>query len=115
MSGMIQSLLVDDLHICLAKHRNQISQVLWWPKHSTWMQSGMNVGYWTPDCEGWYQARLGDIRDGTAKLHTATKWKGKLKKRVGDTRRVTGAMDKLANALSGHTDYWDAGTVTNEA
>lgn len=76
----------------------------------------MNVGYWSPDCEAWYQARLRDIRDGTAGPHTASEWKNKLKKRVRNTAMVTAAMNNLANAvLSGEIYYWEAGVVTSEA
>jgi hypothetical protein len=67
----------------------------------------MNVGYWTPDCEGWYQHRLEQIRCGEARLYTATEWKDKLKKRVGDTVQVTTAINKLVNTvLNGETYYW---------
>lgn len=67
----------------------------------------MNVGYWTPDCEAWYQARLHKIRQGTAKLHTATEWKNKLKHRVGDTMQVNTVANRLANmVLDGETRYW---------
>jgi hypothetical protein len=59
--------------------KNQTSDFSWWPKHSTWMSSTMNVGYWTADCEKWFQARLTEIRNGTATLKTASEWRTALK------------------------------------
>ena len=58
---------------------NQKSDSSWWPKHSAWMNSGLNVGYWSPACEDWFQRRLDSIRTGTARLRTSTEWKVALK------------------------------------
>ncbi|TFK73105.1 hypothetical protein BDN72DRAFT_762135 [Pluteus cervinus] len=46
----------------------------WWPKQSAWDSSGLNLGYWTPDCEDWYQHRLSQIRADKAELRSATQW-----------------------------------------
>jgi hypothetical protein len=37
------------------------------------------VGYWTKDCEAWFQRRLEQIKDGTAKLYAPSGWKASLK------------------------------------
>ncbi|TFK58176.1 hypothetical protein BDN72DRAFT_751479, partial [Pluteus cervinus] len=47
----------------------------WWPKHAAWEKAGLNMGYWTPDCEVWFQIRCNSIRDGTAMLRTAEQWR----------------------------------------
>ncbi|KAF8224556.1 hypothetical protein L208DRAFT_1310707 [Tricholoma matsutake] len=53
LSAMEEDIICGVYHIY--EQRNQVMQVSWWPKHSTWQKSGMNVRYWTPDCETWYQ------------------------------------------------------------
>ena len=46
----------------------QCADCSWWPKQSVWELSGLNVGYWSPDCEIWFQAHLATIHQGTAGL-----------------------------------------------
>jgi hypothetical protein len=58
---------------------NQTSDSSWWPKHSVWMASGLNVGYWSVGCETWFQMRLDSIRNGTAGLRTAAEWRDSLR------------------------------------
>ncbi|KZP01974.1 hypothetical protein FIBSPDRAFT_771417, partial [Athelia psychrophila] len=36
-------------------HETQVSQSSWWPKPNIWNGSGLDVGYWSPTCEVWYQ------------------------------------------------------------
>ncbi|TFK60738.1 hypothetical protein BDN72DRAFT_740630, partial [Pluteus cervinus] len=47
----------------------------WWPKPNTWEYGGIWPGYWTGECEAWFQNRLKDIRNGIATLRTAESWK----------------------------------------
>ncbi|KAF8589569.1 hypothetical protein K439DRAFT_1289399, partial [Ramaria rubella] len=47
----------------------------WWPKPGSWSHSGLNVGYWSPTAEVWYQNQLAHIKDNTAELYHAKKWK----------------------------------------
>jgi hypothetical protein len=58
---------------------NQTSDSSWWPKHSVWMASGLNVGYWSVACETWFQMQLEAIRKGTAGLRTAAEWRDSLR------------------------------------
>ncbi|KZP29617.1 hypothetical protein FIBSPDRAFT_688408, partial [Athelia psychrophila] len=53
----------------------QQSDASWWPKSSTWKNSPLNVGYWSPSCERWFQLRLAAIRAGKEKVKTAGKWR----------------------------------------
>jgi hypothetical protein len=53
----------------------QTADISWWPKHSAWAKSGLNVGYWSRSCEEWYQKRLQSIHSNTAQLRTGRKWK----------------------------------------
>jgi hypothetical protein len=43
------------------------------------MRSKMNVGYWSPAAEHWFQTRQKQIKDGTAKLLRAAEWEANLK------------------------------------
>jgi len=53
----------------------QVSELSWWPKPSAWQLSGLNVGYWSPACEDWFQCHLKEIHSGAAELRNATQWK----------------------------------------
>ncbi|KAJ7664375.1 hypothetical protein DFH06DRAFT_986073 [Mycena polygramma] len=53
----------------------QTSQISWWPKPTAFSSSGLNTGWWSPDCDHWFEERLSKIKSGTAKLHTQTEWK----------------------------------------
>ncbi|KAF8870299.1 hypothetical protein BD779DRAFT_1409379, partial [Infundibulicybe gibba] len=44
--------------------KDQVSDSSWWPKMYTWKKSGYNVGYWSTDCENFYQRRLKEIQSG---------------------------------------------------
>lgn len=70
--------------------------MLWWPKPSAWESSGLNVGYWSPDCENWYQRRLQTIRDGNATLRSGTQWKDAMKMQK-KTRPLVQANTTLAH------------------
>src|ERR1700733_1551696 len=58
--------------------KNQEKHVSWWPKQVIWQKSGLNFGYWTTDCEAWYQRRLQDIKNGSAKLYGSREWRDKM-------------------------------------
>ncbi|KAJ7097627.1 hypothetical protein C8R44DRAFT_989000 [Mycena epipterygia] len=53
----------------------QTKYVSWWPPHTAWHFSGINIGYWTPACEDWFQRRLAQIHAGEAQLQTRTQWR----------------------------------------
>jgi hypothetical protein len=55
------------------------ADVSWWPKHAAWQGSGLNVSYWTPAAENWYQKCLEEIRQGTAVLRNVDWWKKAMK------------------------------------
>ncbi|KAF8868722.1 hypothetical protein BD779DRAFT_1396287, partial [Infundibulicybe gibba] len=54
--------------------KDQVSDRSWWPKTHTWEKSGYNVGYWSIDCENFYQRRLEEIKSGQGPA-TATEWR----------------------------------------
>jgi hypothetical protein len=76
--------------------RSQTADMSWWPKHSTWLKSGLNWGAWTPNDEHWYQERLKKIRAGTATALSATSWSSGRLKMHKDTRRVVAANGRDA-------------------
>ncbi|KAF8573183.1 hypothetical protein K439DRAFT_1282344, partial [Ramaria rubella] len=53
----------------------QAADVSWWPKQSMWNSGGLNVGYWSPDCETWFQSHLALICSNSAPLRSAAQWK----------------------------------------
>ncbi|KAJ7137624.1 hypothetical protein C8R43DRAFT_1019908 [Mycena crocata] len=53
----------------------QVSTPSWWPKPAAFAKSGLGIGWWSPDCEFWFQKRLRDIQAGKAELHTQTMWR----------------------------------------
>ena len=56
----------------------QTEEVSWWPKHSVWKKGGLNVGYWTPQYEQWFQMRctaiVNEDIEGKGKLRTTREW-----------------------------------------
>jgi hypothetical protein len=75
----------------------QTEEKSWWPKHETWERSNMNIGYWTPQCEAWFQKRLRNILTGTqeGELRGAGKWKTALTARA-QTGKLRGNYDAAA-------------------
>ncbi|KAJ6556696.1 hypothetical protein B0H10DRAFT_1711546, partial [Mycena sp. CBHHK59/15] len=54
-------------HVATGFDRNairaeQLSTLSWWPKPATFDVSALNVGWWTPACEAFYQRRLAQMR-----------------------------------------------------
>lgn len=46
----------------------------WWPKVTTWENSGIDFGCWTPMCERWFRNRLESLREGKAKTFSSKEW-----------------------------------------
>ncbi|KAI0634147.1 hypothetical protein C8Q77DRAFT_1056369 [Trametes polyzona] len=56
----------------------QTQDLSWWPKPNIWEKSSLNVGYWTPWCEEWFQAVLKRHLSGNAVLKNSSAWKDAL-------------------------------------
>ncbi|KIP01510.1 hypothetical protein PHLGIDRAFT_55462, partial [Phlebiopsis gigantea 11061_1 CR5-6] len=69
----------QDLICGVYKVLNGKSDVSWWPKQSTWLSSGANVGYWSSSNEEWFQNRLSKIRQGLGKPLNAKEWRDALR------------------------------------
>ncbi|KAI0070980.1 hypothetical protein K474DRAFT_1607687 [Panus rudis PR-1116 ss-1] len=59
---------------------NQVADCSWWPRHSIWMASTYNVGYWTPKCERFFQSRLQAILENKGKLKNSSEWRDALRR-----------------------------------
>ncbi|KAJ7689236.1 hypothetical protein B0H14DRAFT_2249385, partial [Mycena olivaceomarginata] len=53
----------------------QKKEVSWWPKPAAFFHSGLNIGWWSPDCERWFQKRRLEIENDRAELYTQNEWK----------------------------------------
>ncbi|KAK7017760.1 hypothetical protein R3P38DRAFT_2539783 [Favolaschia claudopus] len=56
----------------------------WWPKPNAWQKGNLDPGWWSPDCESWFQKRrlrLGDVQRYGDKgmLARPTEWKHNLR------------------------------------
>jgi hypothetical protein len=69
----------------------------WWPKHSAWIKSGLDVGYWSESCERWFQIRLENIRSGDAKLRSGQEWTQAIGRLEPKAKKVTTASRDLAS------------------
>jgi hypothetical protein len=61
----------------------------------------MDIGYWSSDCEKWFQAHLQDILDDKATLKTAHEWRAILKKFKPDTPLFVAANEQFAALFIG--------------
>lgn len=61
------------------KDREQTSDASWWPKPAIFGGSGVSVGYWSEDCERWFQMRLEKCKSGKAELMNPKTWRHHIK------------------------------------
>ncbi|PSS10991.1 hypothetical protein PHLCEN_2v3364, partial [Hermanssonia centrifuga] len=76
---------------------NAHSASSWWPKSSTWLDSGFDFGYWTPQNELWFCRRRREIRAGQAKLKTTKEWKAQLKGEKVLSRQLISKIRELSS------------------
>jgi hypothetical protein len=67
----------------------------WWPLQSTFLKSTLWIGYWTQQCEDWYQMHKQQLADGTAQPLNITDWKGRLRL-SHDPPRIFDAVESAA-------------------
>jgi hypothetical protein len=95
-TGSSVSLHLQELFLMVeSAFRHQTSQKSWWPLQSTFLKSTLWIGYWTSQCEAWYQRRLQDILRGVAQPLTITEWKVELRRRH-DTQRIFDAIERAS-------------------
>lgn len=74
----------------------------WWPKPSVWRDGGLDVKYWTPNCEHWYQSRRAKIlADDATKGRPLDRrqWKSALKFERKTTADILCASEDFAKDL----------------
>ncbi|KAF8215124.1 hypothetical protein K438DRAFT_1561811 [Mycena galopus ATCC 62051] len=72
----------------------QSTKVSWWPKPTAFNTSGLNIGWWSPDCERWFQHRLTVIKNGAPPRKQAD-WKHIIKFSP-KSREVAYANERIA-------------------
>ncbi|KAK7433537.1 hypothetical protein VKT23_019846 [Stygiomarasmius scandens] len=89
--------------------KNQVSDMSWWPKPVSWAKGNRNFGFWSADDEKFYQERLTEIRNGTARPKTASQWykmlHGKSDVTAAFYRRIEEVSGQLLDGQS--SLYWD--------
>ena len=71
----------------------------WWPKPSTWAESGLNFGAWAPFDEEWYQDRRKAILNQTTGCSANRKWRQGLKHEGRDAASFLSAARGLAGSF----------------
>jgi len=79
-----------------SSHESQESHLSWFPKHGTWLVSGLAGDQWLPLAEEWYQRRLSAFNNGMFKLETGTAWKSSLKRSRPFTEGICMGSERLA-------------------
>ena len=70
------------------------AHVSWWPQESIFQTSGLWIGYWTAQCETWYQKRLAKLKMNPNKeLKTTTEWKDTIKFKRNPVRDLKDAHE----------------------
>ncbi|KAL0565251.1 hypothetical protein V5O48_016772 [Marasmius crinis-equi] len=57
----------------LSTHRS------WYPRPGAFKSSNLNIGFWSKDCERWYQHRVHECRHKQTDVKSAKKWKDGMK------------------------------------
>ncbi|KAJ7120281.1 hypothetical protein C8R44DRAFT_623744 [Mycena epipterygia] len=73
----------------------QMQRCSWWPRPNVFSLSGLNTGWWSPECERWFLQRQATIKSGTVKLHTQTEWKSVIRY-YKKAREVSMANERVA-------------------
>lgn len=63
------------------------------------MASGLNVGYWSPDCEAWFQSRADEISNRTATVKNARQWAAVLKFEKPRTLKLVSNQEMIASSF----------------
>ena len=75
-----------------------MADVSWWPKANTWAAGCLEIGYWSPYAELWFQRRLDLIRSHEARPKTAGAWKNDLKV-APNAKRFREALDVASTCV----------------
>ncbi|KAJ7836743.1 hypothetical protein B0H13DRAFT_2368578 [Mycena leptocephala] len=81
----------------------QKKTISWWPKPGAFFTSGLNIGWWSPDCERWFHKRLAEVwinstpqwSPATHKLHVQA-----------DFTRMNGNLVRIDYLRAPHQTTW---------
>lgn len=76
-----QPLQRSNLYLLGKRNEGQTAHMSWWPRPSSFAFAPYNIGFWSRDCERFYQHRLASCLTQTADLKSATEWRDSLRKR----------------------------------
>ncbi|KAK0477943.1 hypothetical protein IW261DRAFT_1565740 [Armillaria novae-zelandiae] len=83
-------------------HQQLLTEHLsWFPKDASWRGSRLDVGFWSANCEYWYQRRVERYLGGDFKCETQTEWKRSLKL-WRDAPKVSGHLEHLSRSFLEH-------------
>ncbi|KAG1746847.1 hypothetical protein EDB19DRAFT_1631184 [Suillus lakei] len=103
----------------LYNDNDTMDKVSWWPRPQAGAASGLNMGFWSTQCEEWFQKHLNNIREGVSRIHnthinnnngpmTTTQWRCSLKFNAGTNKMMKNVdlacSQFLANA-TGENDF----------
>ncbi len=74
---------------------SQLSLISWFPKPVAWEASGLNIGFWSSDCESWYRGRLKEINSRNPVLRTTNQWRHSIRF-LRRSQKVAEANERLA-------------------
>ncbi|KAL0573985.1 hypothetical protein V5O48_007977 [Marasmius crinis-equi] len=76
---------------------SEASHMSWWPRPGQFQLGGMYLGFWSRDCEKWFQNRIRECRS-KPKLMSATKWRTAMNMQLA-TRRIPERNKDIARAF----------------
>lgn len=86
-------------HVRVAQERaNRVALKSFWPRHSTFIKSGIYCSQWLPDAEAFYQDRVDVLQsDEKRNLLTSSEWHPKMKKEKNNPRILAGSARLAAD------------------
>ncbi|KAJ7624584.1 hypothetical protein FB45DRAFT_1030718 [Roridomyces roridus] len=95
-------------HVDASGHQEK--RVSWWPQAGAFYNSDMNVGWWSPDCESWFQGILGEISEGKAVVLNNARWA----RRIRGYNAVLRAAKNLDSVCADYLDHQSASAATSQ-
>ncbi|KAF8144993.1 hypothetical protein K438DRAFT_1630881 [Mycena galopus ATCC 62051] len=77
---------------------DQTSIISWWPKPNSWARGSLDGGWWTPQCEEFFQKRLGHFANEVYMPTTPPKWRHNLKFRP-DVKKCWDGYEIVADGI----------------
>jgi hypothetical protein len=88
------------------EHKGQTSDMSWWPKHSAFTHSGLDLGHWSEFAEEWYMKRLRRIWKGEVGLKSGKDWRNGLGFQKATAHIAKGNRETSAACLTRLIHIW---------